>query len=138
MASFAITATLGLAGNPTPSYRRMGLVYYADSVRNPSVATYVQVDVEQFPMRRSANGAVILVLGILGWAGLGIFTALPAWIMGNQSLRMIETGQADAAELGLVQAGRILGMILSIIFLAAISVGILIILGIALTALVAG
>lgn len=108
------------------------------AIRNPSSALRVEVVVEQYPVRRSANGAVILVLGILAWVGLGIFTALPAWVLGNQSLKLIETGQADASELGLVQAGRMLGMILSIIFLAAAGVGLLVLVGIAIAALAAG
>ena len=87
---------------------------------------------------RSANGAAILVLGILGWVGLGIFTALPAWIMGNQSLAQIEAGQADPSERGLVQAGRMLGMILSILTLACIAIAAVIFGGIALMAVVSG
>jgi hypothetical protein len=107
------------------------------SARNPRERPFVCFLVEHYP-GRSANGAAILVLGILGWVGLGIFTALPAWIMGNQSLAQIEAGQADPSERGLVQAGRMLGMILSILTLACIAMAALIFGGIALTAIFSG
>ncbi len=64
---------------------------------------------------RSANGALILVLGILSIVGFGILAGLPAWIMGNNSLRDIDRGMADPNERGLVQAGRIMGMITTIL-----------------------
>lgn len=64
---------------------------------------------------KSANGVLILVLGILSIVAFGILTGLPAWIMGNASLRDIDNGIADPSERGLVQAGRIIGMITTIL-----------------------
>lgn len=64
---------------------------------------------------KSANGVVILVLGILSLVGFGCLTGLPAWIMGNSALKEIDSGQADPSERGLVQAGRIIGMIMTIL-----------------------
>ena len=69
---------------------------------------------------KSANGVVILVLGILSLVGFGCLTGLPAWIMGNSALKEIESGQADPSERGLVQAGRIIGMIMSILTILGI------------------
>ncbi|HWA84447.1 MAG TPA: hypothetical protein VG820_13480 [Fimbriimonadaceae bacterium] len=60
---------------------------------------------------RPANGTLILVLGILSLTFCGIFTGIPAWVMGNSALRDIDAGYADPNERGLVQAGRICGMI---------------------------
>lgn len=64
---------------------------------------------------KSANGVLILILGILSLIGFGCFTGLPAWIMGRSALREIDSGQADPSERGLVQAGMIIGMIMTII-----------------------
>jgi hypothetical protein len=66
---------------------------------------------------KSANGAIILVLGILSMVGFGCLAGIPAWIMGNNALADINAGYADPSELGLVQAGRILGMITTILTL---------------------
>lgn len=60
---------------------------------------------------RPANGTLILVLGILSLTVCGIFTGIPAWVMGNNSLRDIDAGYADSSERGLVQAGKICGII---------------------------
>ncbi len=64
---------------------------------------------------KSANGVLILVLGILSFVAFGILTGLPAWIMGNASLRDIDNGLADPSERGMVQAGRILGILTTIL-----------------------
>jgi hypothetical protein len=61
--------------------------------------------------QRSVNGAVILVLGILSLVSCGCLTGVPAWIMGNNALRDIDSGYGDPNERGIVQAGRILGII---------------------------
>ncbi len=59
----------------------------------------------------SANGVLILVLGILSLVMCGCIAGIPAWIMGNNSLRDIDNGVADPSERGLVQAGRVCGII---------------------------
>lgn len=66
---------------------------------------------------KSANGVLILILGILGLIGFGCFTGLPAWIMGNSALRDIDAGVADPSERGLVVAGKILGIISTVLAL---------------------
>ena len=48
-------------------------------------------------MQKSANGALILILGILSWVGFGCLAGLPAWLLGNSSLKAIDSGQADAS-----------------------------------------
>lgn len=79
---------------------------------------------------KSANGVVILVLGILSIVGFGCLTGLPAWIMGNSAIKEIDSGQADASERGLVQAGRIIGMITTILTILGILLGVLIMAGV--------
>jgi len=64
---------------------------------------------------KSANGVLILILGILSITGFGCFTGLPAWIMGNSALKEIDSGLADPNERGMVQAGRLIGMIMTIL-----------------------
>lgn len=66
---------------------------------------------------KSANGVLILVLGILSIVGFGCFTGLPAWIMGNSALKDIDAGRADPSERGLVLAGKIMGIISTVITL---------------------
>lgn len=74
---------------------------------------------------KSANGVVILVLGILSWVGFGPITGVIAWILGNSALRDIDAGIADPNERQLVQIGRILGMISTILAVIGICVAIL-------------
>lgn len=68
---------------------------------------------------KSANGVLILILGIASWVGFGCLAGIPAWILGNIAVKDIQEGRADPSELGLVNAGRILGMINTIIVILA-------------------
>ena len=61
------------------------------------------------------RGVLILILGILSFVFCGIFTAIPAWIMGNGDLKEMDAGAMDPAGRGLTNAGRILGMIATIL-----------------------
>ena len=79
------------------------------------------------------RGTLILVLGILSIVMCGIFTAIPAWIMGNTDLAEMNAGTMDSSGRGLTNAGRIMGMIICIIgILAIIAVIGLLVLGVAL------
>ena len=71
------------------------------------------------------RGVLILVLGILGLVGCGIFTAIPAWVMGAGDLKQIDGGTMDPSGRGLTQAGKILGIIGSLLFILGIVVVIL-------------
>jgi hypothetical protein len=66
------------------------------------------------------RGVLILVLGILSFVFCGIFTAIPAWIMGSGDLKEMDAGAVDPAGRGLTQAGKILGMIHCILWILAI------------------
>jgi predicted Zn finger-like uncharacterized protein len=74
-------------------------------------------DYERRPRRRSRQphrGTLILVLGILSLvvcSPLGI----AAWIMGNNDLAAMRAGRMDRSGEGTTQAGRICGMIASIL-----------------------
>lgn len=57
------------------------------------------------------RGGLILGLGIASFIVCGIFTAIPAWIMGSADLKKIDSGRMDPDGRGLTQAGRILGII---------------------------
>jgi hypothetical protein len=57
------------------------------------------------------RGVLILILGILGLTFCGIFTAIPAWLMGSGDLKQMDAGAMDPSGRGLTQAGKIMGII---------------------------
>ena len=60
---------------------------------------------------KAHRGTLILILGILGLVCCGIFTAIPAWVMGSSDLKEMEAGNMDPAGKGATNAGKICGMI---------------------------
>jgi hypothetical protein len=63
------------------------------------------------------RGGLILVLAIVGIVmGCPIFS-LMAWVMGSGDLREMRAGRMDRSGEGLTQAGQIIGMIPSILFI---------------------
>jgi hypothetical protein len=71
------------------------------------------------------RGTLILVFGILGLvicAPLGIV----AWIMGNGDLKQIDAGAMDPAGRSLTNAGRICGMIATILLAVGIVITIIV------------
>ncbi len=66
------------------------------------------------------RGGLILVLGILGWiVGCPIFS-VAAWMMGSSDLREMRCGRMDPAGKGLTQAGYVLGMIYSLLWIVVV------------------
>lgn len=63
------------------------------------------------PQPGSSNGTLILVLGILSIVCLPILGPV-AWILGNNALK---SGYVDPSQLGQINAGRICGMIGSVL-----------------------
>jgi hypothetical protein len=63
---------------------------------------------------KSANGVLVLVLGILSIVGFSCLTGIPAWIVGRSSLKEIDSGRADPNERGMVVAGMVLGIIATV------------------------
>lgn len=65
------------------------------------------------------RGTMILVFGILSFVVCVIF-GIVAWVMGNNDLRAMDEGRMDPEGRGLTQAGRICGMVSTILLLAGI------------------
>ncbi|MGN6693539.1 MAG: DUF4190 domain-containing protein [Aquihabitans sp.] len=83
------------------------------------------------PARDHPQGTTILVLGICAWAVCGLCAPF-AWVMGNNALKEIDRNPSAYSNRGMVQAGRILGMIYSILALLGIAfVIVLVIIGLA-------
>ena len=77
------------------------------------------------------RGVLILVLGILSFVFCGIFTAIPAWIMGSGDLKQMDAGTMDPTGRGMTRAGQILGIIATILtILSIVIVVILMMLGV--------
>jgi len=64
------------------------------------------------------RGGLILVLGILGWVFTCPIFSVMAWVMGSSDLREMRGGRMDDSGKGLTQAGHILGMIYSLLWIA--------------------
>ncbi len=63
-----------------------------------------------------ARGGSILVYGILSLVVCGLLGPV-AWSMGNEELRRIDRGEVDPSTRGNVTAGRVCGMISSILLI---------------------
>ena len=75
------------------------------------------------------RGTLILVLGILGIVLCGPL-AIAAWVMGVGDLKQIDAGTMDPAGRGTTQAGKICGIIGTILLIVTIvAVGIVFVLG---------
>jgi hypothetical protein len=70
------------------------------------------------------RGTMILVFGILG-----LVVCLPfgivAWVMGNADLKAMDAGTMDPEGRGTTQAGKIIGMIATILTVLSLIIGIL-------------
>ena len=71
------------------------------------------------------RGTLILILGILGIFCCGIFTAIPAIIMGSGDLKAMDAGTMDPAGRGNTNAGKICGIIGCVLFVLGIVVQII-------------
>jgi hypothetical protein len=65
------------------------------------------------------RGGAILVLGILGVVFCQICSII-AWVMGNTDMAKIRAGRMDPSGEGLTQAGRILGIVGTVLLLIGI------------------
>ncbi len=63
------------------------------------------------------RGGLILVLAIVGIVMTCPIFSLMAWVMGSSDLREMRAGRMDRSGEGLTQAGQLIGMIPSIIFI---------------------
>lgn len=67
------------------------------------------------------RGMVILILGILGLVMCGV-VGIFAWVMGNEDLRKMNDGIMDPAGRDMTKAGRICGMIATILMIVTAAV----------------
>jgi hypothetical protein len=106
--------------------------YTQQSLRNPTVATaqyqpsgppapYGQP--YGAPPREHPHGTLILIFGIIG-IFVTIFAPI-AWYMGSKASREIQASGIQYSNESNVNAGRILGMVLSIIWLVFVGIMIL-------------
>ena len=65
---------------------------------------------------KAHRGTLILILSIVSCFFCGIFTSIPAWIMGSSDLKEMDAGTMDPAGRGMTNAGKIIGMIYTILF----------------------
>ena len=71
------------------------------------------------PAPASNRATIALILGILGVVCCGLCAPF-AWVMGNRELEAIRSGLAPAANQGLATAGKILGIIGSVLLILGI------------------
>ena len=57
------------------------------------------------------RGTTVLVLGILSLTCCGLFTGIPAMIMGKNDLAEMDAGTMDSAGRGTTNGGKICGII---------------------------
>src|SRR5262249_29114936 len=57
------------------------------------------------------RGTLILILGILSLVCCGLFTGIPAWIMGGGDLKEMRAGRMDPSGETLTKVGWILGIV---------------------------
>jgi hypothetical protein len=81
----------------------------------------------------SHRGVLILILGILGLITCPILPPF-AWVMGNNDLAAMRAGRMDPSGQGLTEAGRICGIIGTVL----VALGLVIGLGFVLFAVVLG
>jgi hypothetical protein len=69
------------------------------------------------------RGTLILVLGILGLVVCGPL-GIVAWVMGSGDLKEMDAGTMDPAGRGTTQAGKICGIIATILMILGVIIGI--------------
>jgi hypothetical protein len=91
----------------------------------PQIPPYAYPDYpDRVPYIRRHRGGLILVLGLIGIFVVFI-PGVIAWVMGNNDLRAMDAREMDANGRGLTQAGRVLGMISTLMAIFVIATGIL-------------
>ncbi|SDJ76024.1 DUF4190 domain-containing protein [Nonomuraea jiangxiensis] len=76
------------------------------------------------PVQSHPNGTTILVLGILSLVVCSILGPF-AWVMGNRALREIDESGLYYENRGTVQAGRICGIVGSVLLILAAAFAVL-------------
>jgi hypothetical protein len=99
--------------------------------QSTQVQTSGQPPYQSYPPRypESGRGILILVCGIFSLVCFGPFTGIPAWVMGNTDLRKIKENIISPSEYGYINAGKILGIIGTFLFLISVVLGITVVVG---------
>jgi len=66
------------------------------------------------------RGALVLTLGILGFVAACAPLGIVAWVMANADLREMDEGRMDPEGRGLTQAGKICGMVATLLLIAVV------------------
>ena len=74
------------------------------------------------------RGTLILVFGILGLV-ICLPLGIAAWIMGNGDLKQIDAGTMDPSGRSMTNAGKIIGMIATILWIIGIVAGVVMAIG---------
>jgi uncharacterized Tic20 family protein len=83
---------------------------------------------EQGPYPEQSQATTALVLGILGLVICGILGPF-AWSMGNKELQAIDAGRRPPENRGTANAGKILGIVSTVLLAVGVVVIILVIVG---------
>ena len=79
----------------------------------------------------STNAILALIFGILSYIACGIFSAIPAWIIGKNEIARINAGQSPESNRTMATIGMWLGIVGVILFVIGLIVlGILLALGV--------
>jgi hypothetical protein len=74
---------------------------------------------------RPHRARLILTLGVLSFVVAGVLTAIPAWVMGSGDLKKMDAGIMDSEGRALTMAGRILGMVCTILTVVILVIALL-------------
>ena len=74
------------------------------------------------------RGGLILALGLVGLLVTCPLLSVLAWILGNQDLRKMREGRMDSSGMGLTEAGRIIGMLLTLLWILVFAVAVFVLL----------
>lgn len=85
--------------------------------------------VSQINRPNNTTAVISLVLGILSLCLGGIFFSIPAWILGNMAIKQIEENP-NQDGMQLAKAGKMIGMIVTIIFISILVLYILFLIGV--------
>lgn len=69
--------------------------------------------------KASSQATTALIVGIIGVVCCGLAAPF-AWYLGNKELQLIAAGQSSTAGQGLAQAGKILGIIGSVLLILTV------------------
>ncbi|MHC4666368.1 MAG: DUF4190 domain-containing protein [Planctomycetota bacterium] len=89
----------------------------------------------QRPLKAHRGGAV-LALGILGLVVCFVLGVI-AWVMGNNDLREMDVGVMDSAGRSMTQAGKVCGIVSTVLAFVPLCIGLLALLSAILAAIAA-